>query len=73
MPGCEIPENSENILRLNQILFSLQIRLRPLPVQTQGTQLLKLFIQIYYNNSHQHHENVTKMTVDNAKDIYGYM
>ena len=38
---------------------SSQTHLQPLPVQTQGTQLLKLFIQIYYNNSHQHHENVT--------------
>ena len=38
---------------------SLQTRLRPLPVQTQGMQLLKLFIQIYYINSHQQYENVT--------------
>ena len=41
------------------ILCSLQTRLRLLPVQTQGTQLLKLFIQISYNNSHQQYENVT--------------
>ena len=27
------------------------------PVQTQGTQLLKLFIQLYYTNSHQQYEN----------------
>ena len=33
--------------------------MRPLPVQTQGKQLLKLFIQIYYINSHQQYENVT--------------
>ena len=38
---------------------SSQTRLRPLPVQTQGTQLLKLFIQIYYINGHQQYENVT--------------
>ena len=38
---------------------SSQTRLQPLPVQTQGMQLLKLFIQVYYKNSHQHHENVT--------------
>ena len=41
------------------ISCSSQTHLRPLPVQTQGTQLLKLFIQIYYNNSHQQYENVT--------------
>ena len=41
------------------ISCSLQTRLWPLPVQTQGTQLLKLFIQVYYNNSHQQYENVT--------------
>ena len=39
------------------ILCSLQTCLRPLPVQTQGTQLLKVFIQLYYNNSHQQYEN----------------
>ena len=33
-----------------------QTRLWPLLVQTQGTQLLKLFIQLYYNNSHQQYE-----------------
>ena len=38
------------------LLCSLQTRLRPLPVQTQGMQLLKLFIQIYYINSHQQYE-----------------
>ena len=38
------------------ISCSLQTRLQPLPVQTQGTQLLKLFIQVYYINSHQHYE-----------------
>ena len=41
------------------VLCSSQTRLRPLPVQTQGTQLLILFIQIYYNKSHQHLVNVT--------------
>ena len=41
------------------ILCSLQTRLRPLPVQTLGMQLLKLFIQFYYINSHQQYENVT--------------
>ena len=41
------------------ISCSLQTRLQPLPVQTQGTQLLKLLIQVYYNNSHQQYENVT--------------
>ena len=41
------------------ISCSSQTHLRPLPVQTQGTQLLKLFIQIYYNGNHQHNENVT--------------
>ena len=41
------------------ILCSLQTHLWPLPVQTQGMQLLKLFIQVYYNNSHQQYENVT--------------
>ena len=39
------------------LLCSSQTRLRPLPVQTQGTQLLQVFIQLYYNNSHQHYEN----------------
>ena len=39
------------------IFCSSQTRLRPLPVQTQGTQLLKMFIQLYYNNSHQQYEN----------------
>ena len=39
------------------ILCSSQTRLQPLPVQTQGTQLLKVFIQLYYNNSHQQYEN----------------
>ena len=41
------------------ILCSSQTRLWPLPVQTQGMQLLKMFIQVYYNNSHQQYENVT--------------
>ena len=40
-------------------LCSSQTHLRPLPVQTQGMQLLKLFIQFYYINSHQHYVNVT--------------
>ena len=39
------------------VLCSSQTRLRPLPVQTQGTQPLKVFIQLYYNNSHQQYEN----------------
>ena len=39
------------------VLCSSQTRLRPLPVQTQGTQLLQVFIQLYYNNSHQQYEN----------------
>ena len=39
------------------ILCSLQTRLQPILVQTQGTQLLKVFIQLYYNNSHQQYEN----------------
>ena len=39
------------------ILCSSQTRLQPLPVQTQGMQLLKVFIQFYYNNSHQQYEN----------------
>ena len=39
------------------ILCSSQTRLRPLPAQTQGMQLLKVFIQLYYNNSHQQYEN----------------
>ena len=39
------------------LLCSSQTRLQPLPVQTQGMQLLKLFIQLYYNNSHQQYEN----------------
>ena len=39
------------------ILCSLQTCLWPLLVQTQGTQLLQVFIQLYYNNSHQQHEN----------------
>ena len=39
------------------VLCSSQTRLWPLPVQTQGTQLLKVFIQLYYNNSHQQYEN----------------
>ena len=38
---------------------SSQTCLRPLPVQTQGMQLLNLFIQIYYISSHQQYENVT--------------
>ena len=42
---------------LKQVLCSSQTHLRPLPVQTQGTQLLKVFIQLYYNNSHQQYEN----------------
>ena len=41
------------------ISCSSQTHFRPLPVQTQGMQLLKLFIQIYYINSHQQYENVT--------------
>ena len=41
------------------ISCSSQTHLQPLLVQTQGTQLLKLFIQVYYNNSHQYYENVT--------------
>ena len=41
------------------ISCSSQTHFQPLPVQTQGTQLLKLFIQVYYNNSHQQYENVT--------------
>ena len=61
------------------ILCSSQTHLQPLPVHTQGTQLLKVFIQLYYNNSHQQYENkvsqssMFKITVDNAKDIYGYI
>ena len=47
--------NVSNIIFI--LLCSSQTRLRPLPVQTQGTQLLKLFIQLYYNNSHQQYEN----------------
>ena len=39
------------------IFCSLKTHLWPLPVQTQGMQLLKLFIQLYYNNSHQQYEN----------------
>ena len=39
------------------IFCSSQTHLRPLPVQTQGMQLLKLFIQLYYTNSHQQYEN----------------
>ena len=39
------------------ILCSSQTRLRPLLVQTQGMQLLKVFIQLYYSNSHQQYEN----------------
>ena len=40
------------------IFCSLQDRLWPLPVvQTQGTQLLKVFIQLYYTESHQQYEN----------------
>ena len=35
---------------------SSQTHLQPLPVQTQGMQLLKLFIQVYDINSHQHYE-----------------
>ena len=42
---------------LLEILCSLQTRLRPLPVQTQGMQLLMVFIQLYYNNSNQQYEN----------------
>ena len=38
---------------------SLPTHLRPLLVQTQGTQPFKLFIQVYDNNSHQQYENVT--------------
>ena len=37
----------ENINLLIYILCSSQTRLRPLPVQTQGTQLLQVFIQLY--------------------------
>ena len=44
---------------LKEISCSSQIRLQPLQVQTQGTQLLKVFIQFYYINSHQQYENVT--------------
>ena len=43
--------------KMMKILCSLQTRLWPLPVQTQGMQLLKVFIQLYYNNSHQQYEN----------------
>ena len=40
------------------IFCSSQDRLRPLPVvQTQGTQPLKLFIQLYCTESHQKYEN----------------
>ena len=40
------------------IFCSSQDRLRPLPVvQTQGTQPLKLFIQLYCTKSHQQYEN----------------
>ena len=47
------------VLVLNVCLCSSgsRTRLRPLPVQTQGMQLLKVFIQLYYNNSHQQYEN----------------
>ena len=41
------------------ILCSSQTHLWPLPEQTEGTQVLKLFIQVYYNNTHQQYENVT--------------
>ena len=39
------------------ILCSSQTCLWPLPVQIQEMQPLKLFIQLYYNNSHQQYEN----------------
>ena len=41
------------------ISCSSQTHLWPLPVQTQGTQLLKFLIQFYYISSHQQYENVT--------------
>ena len=48
-----------NVAHINKILFcTLQDRLGPLQVvQTQGTQPLKLFIQLYYTESHQQYEN----------------
>ena len=49
--------STTGILAYFFILCSSQTRLQPLPVQTQGTQLLMVFIQLYYNNSHQQYEN----------------
>ena len=43
-PNLKIPQS---LPLLELLLCSLQTRLWPLPVQAQGMQLLKLFIQIY--------------------------
>ena len=57
--GSSGPKGPTYVIVIFILLCSSQTRLQPLPVQTQGTQLLKLFIQVYYNNSHQQYENVT--------------